>query len=191
MKYLYSILIVLLLATPALAGDSYECSYFLNDKQDLVAEKSCLTYSENFRNEITGGDALISKKVAVNAAYDENGLGILYSSVGVFYFTKSGMVRRTIYFDNGPDYFREGLARTKWKGKIGFFNKELSIVIEPRYDFAFPFNNGLAIVCNGCTQQRDKEHTDLIGGKWGAINTKGEIVKPISFSKSELETLQK
>lgn len=189
MKYLHAILIVLILAGLAIAGDGYECSYYQNDVQDIVTEKSCLTYSENVRNEVTAGDALISKKVTAKASYDENGLGFLYSPVGVFYFTKSGLVRKTIYFDNGPDYFNEGLARTEWNGKIGFFDKKLSIVIAPRFDFAFPFNNGLAAVCKNCTPKKIGEHTIIDGGKWGAINTKGVIVRPIIYSKSELDAL--
>jgi hypothetical protein len=191
MKYILFILIFLILASLAMAGENYECIYYQNDAQDLVTEKSCLTYTENVRNKDAGGDALISKKVADSALYDENGIGFLYSPVGVFYFTKSGLARKTMYFDNGPDYFSEGLARTEWNGKIGFFDKKLSIVIEPRFDFAFPFHNGLAAVCNGCTQKKLGEHTVIVGGKWGAINVKGEIVVPICHSKSELEAFLK
>jgi hypothetical protein len=37
-KYLDSIPIVLLLAGSAIAGDTYECSYFQNGSQDLATE---------------------------------------------------------------------------------------------------------------------------------------------------------
>lgn len=191
MKYIHSILIILILGRIAIAGDDYECSYYKNNVQELVTEKGCLFYSVNIHNKVTGGDALISNKVLANASYDENGLGFLYSSVGIFYFTKSGLARRTIIFDNGPDYFKDGLARTEWNGKIGFFDKKLSIVIQPNFDFAFPFDNGLSVVCNGCTQKKLGEHTMMVGGKWGAINKAGGIVKPIIYSESDLKALLK
>ena len=171
-----------------MAEDNYECTYSKSNEKDLVTERNCLSYSEGVRNQVTGGDALISKKVCATAFYDENGLGHLYSSVGVFSFTKSGLVRKTLNYDNGPDYFENGMARTEWKQKIGFFDKKLSIVIEPKYEFAFPFKNGLSRVCIGCSQRRVGEHIEIVGGKWGAINVKGEIVQPIVYSKSELET---
>ncbi len=191
MKKLFPILILLFFANTVIAEDSYECSYYQDGVQDLVTEINCLTYSKNVRNKVTGGDALISNKVAISASYDENGLGYLYSPVGVFYFTKKGFVRKTLYYDNGPDYFRNGVARTEWNGKIGFFDKKLSIVIEPPYDCAFPFENDLSTVCVGCTQNNLGEHTEMIGGKWGTINRKGEIVHPIVNSKPELENLLK
>jgi WG containing repeat len=189
MKYLLTLLTILILAGPAFSANSYECSYYQKDSQEMAVEKSCLTYSENTGNKTGGGDAAVSGKVAARASYDENGLGFLYSPAGVFYFTRSGFARKTLSFDNGPDYFREGLARTEQNGKIGFFDRTLSVVIEPRYDFAFPFHHGLAVVCNGCTQKKSGEHTVVVGGAWGAINTKGAIVKPVAFSRAELEGL--
>jgi hypothetical protein len=191
MKKINLIVIFLFLASVVLAEDGYECSYYQEGVQDLVSEENCIFYLKNVRNKATGGDALISKKVATSASYDKNGLGYLYSSVGIFYFTKAGLVRKTLYFDNGPDYFKEGLARTEWNGKIGFFDEELSIVIEPIYDFAYPFENGLSIVCDGCIKKNIGEHVDIIGGNWGAINKKGEVVYPIVYSKSELQNIMK
>jgi hypothetical protein len=187
MKKYYSIIFLLLLAKFAVAENNYECTYLQSARQDLVSEEHCLTYTEGIRNSITGGDAFVSEKVAATALYDKNGLSYLFSNVGIFYFTKSGLARRALTYDNGPDYFKNGLARTKWNEKIGFFDHQLSIVIDPKYDFAFPFMAGISRVCMGCRPKKDGEHTEIIGGKWGAINLKGEIVHPIIYSKPELE----
>ena len=46
------------------------------------------------------------------------------------------------WFDNGPDYYSEGLRRINKNGKIGFANAEGDIVIEPKYDWTHPFNYG-------------------------------------------------
>jgi hypothetical protein len=48
-------------------------------------------------------------------------------------------------FDNGTDYVVEGLARTVRAGKIGFVNTWLEQVVAPVRDFAFPFEEGVAV----------------------------------------------
>lgn len=110
----------------------------------------------------------------------------IYSPVGIYYFSQSGKVRRTIPYDNGPDYFEEGLARTERNGKIGYFNKSLEITIEPMYDFGFPFQKGVAIVCNGCVKEKDGEHSKLVGGVWGAIASNGKIIEPLQNTFVEI-----
>jgi WG containing repeat len=185
-KY-YLIFFLLFFANPVVAENNCECTYFDSSEQDLVNEQDCLSYTEGVRDPSTGSDALITEKVLASTLYDENGLAYLYSPVGIFYFTKSGLVRRTLNYDNGPDYFKKGLARTEWNGKIGFFDITLSIVIEPQYDFAFPFDNGISIVCTGCSQKEVGEHIEIVEGKWGAINVDGELIHSVVYSKSELE----
>ena len=191
MKRFSAVLIFLFLTGFATAGTRYECSYFQHNGQNLLTEAKCLTYMEDALHKKSEGDALISRNVVINASYDENGLAYLFSPVGIFYFTKSGLARKALNFDNGPDYFSNGMARTERNGKIGFFDKKLSIVIEPRYDFAYPFKNGISIVCLGCIRKKDGEHTKIVGGKWGAINIKGEIIQSIVHSESELKALLK
>ncbi|NJO90703.1 MAG: WG repeat-containing protein [Chloroflexia bacterium] len=61
-------------------------------------------------------------------------------------------------YDNGPDYFSEGLLRIVKNGKIGYANEQGKIVIEPQYDCAWPFANGKASVSNSCKVEKDGEH---------------------------------
>ena len=63
---------------------------------------------------------------------------------------------------------------------------ERYIVIMPEYDFAFPFINGMAIVCNDCRSESDGEHKVMVGGRWGVINKVGMVILPLNFSKKEL-----
>jgi len=171
----------------ARASELISCDYRAKTGQ-MITEKECLSFPAAKSVKGSRSDAVISGKVITMAKYDRDGLAYLYSSAGIFCFNKRGLARRVLNFDNGPDYFEEGLARTEQNGKIGFFNKKLSIVIKPQYDFAFPFNKGVSIVCNGCTKKKTGEHTEIEGGKWGAINTKGEIIQPVIFSKQVLFT---
>ena len=115
-----------------------------------------------------------------------DGLAAVFVDGKAFCVSKDGRSARVHYFDNGADYFVEGRARTISKGKYGFIDRKLNVVIKPEYDFVLPFERGLAAVCNGCRFASDGEHSLVCSGAWGAINLKGEIVYPVVFTKEEL-----
>ena len=102
------------------------------------------------------------------------------------YVITSGKTAPAFLFDNGADYFVEGLARTPRNGKIGFVDQELAEAIPPQWDFAFPFESGLAVVCNGCTLEPVGEHTEVVGGEWGYIDSQGILVAPCTHKRDEL-----
>ncbi len=79
--------------------------------------------------------------------------------------------------DGGADKFKEGLARIKINGKIGFFNKTLDMILNPIYDFAFPFHNGVAEICVGCQEVIEDGHSMLSGGSWKRIDRRGLILE--------------
>ncbi len=95
-----------------------------------------------------------------------------------YYVQKDGKSMLVITNDSGEaDVFKEGLARTRVNGKIGFFNRNLDIVIEPFYDFAFPFHDGVAEICVGCTEVQSGGQSMLDGGSWKRINRSGLILE--------------
>jgi hypothetical protein len=94
-----------------------------------------------------------------------------------YYIHKSGKKMLTLTYDNGADEFQDGLARTKVNGKIGFFNRNLEIVLPPVYDFAFPFHKGKAEICTGCKEKSDGEHSMLDGGTWKKIDRNGLVIE--------------
>ncbi len=104
-----------------------------------------------------------------------------------YYVTPDGRTAPVIPFDNGADPFHEGLARTSSAGKIGFIDKTLRVVIPPRYDFAWPFENGRSLVCMGCKPgEPDSDgHGPVVGGEWGVIDSAGRAVIPIRFTRDE------
>lgn len=167
----------------AYASDAKPCTYQHKNELEPNMVPKCIDFKA-WTKRPNDSDALITKEVAMTASYNKDNLSHLYSEYGLFYFQKFGMARRTINYDNGPDYFQEGLARTSWEGKIGFFNKQLKIVIPPSFDFAFPFQSGFSLVCNGCRKEVDGEHKKVVDGKWGFISKSGEIVVPIKFTKA-------
>ncbi len=91
-----------------------------------------------------------------------------------YYVRQDGKIRETLTFDGKADAFSDGLARTKVNGKIGFFNRNLEMVLKPVYDFAFPFHNGVAEICMGCKESSDGL---LDGGKWEKINREGLVIQ--------------
>jgi hypothetical protein len=80
-------------------------------------------------------------------------------------------------YDNGPDYFSEGLIRIVKNGKIGYANEQGKIVIKPQYDCAWPFANGKASVSNNCKVAKEGEHLVWTSENWIKIDKSGNIVK--------------
>nr|WP_315033883.1 WG repeat-containing protein [uncultured Chryseobacterium sp.] len=106
-------------------------------------------------------------------AKEKNAWGYVYDKKGNFLY-------RPFFYDNGADYFSEGLRRLVNNGKVGFADRNGKIVIEAQHDFVSPFNYGYASFCDGCDWEKtDDEHKAIVGGIWGVINTRGEIVQPI------------
>ena len=82
-------------------------------------------------------------------------------------------VIRPFVVDNGPDYFKEGLAPFRIDNKFGFFDRKGKIIIRSQFDFAFPFHEGLAAICVGCKEGPEGEYHSVKGGTWGYINRGG------------------
>lgn len=86
---------------------------------------------------------------------------------------------RPYIYDNGPDYFADGLARFVEAGKLGFHDDAGRKVIPARFEFVTPFAEERAAFCVGCTKQCDGEHCGMSGGKWGLIDRTGaEVLAP-------------
>jgi len=110
---------------------------------------------------------------------EKNAWGYVYDKNGKFLY-------QPFLYDNGADYFSEGLRRLVKKGKVGFADRNGKIVIEAEHDFASPFNYGYAAFCDGCDWEKtDDEHRSIVGGKWGVMNIKGQTVQPLAKSTEQ------
>ena len=153
------------------SAETISCRYLSKGEPELISAENCLSPMS-----VGSWDALISKHIALDAVYDSRKLAYLYSEAGVFYFQENGKIMRTLMYDNGPDYFEEGLVRSLKDGKVGFMDKNLDLIIERKFDFAFPFKNGKAEVCVGCTRNTDGEYSYYEDGVWYYIDTKGKKI---------------
>jgi hypothetical protein len=152
----------------------------VNPHPELSPQGDCGRLSE-------GGITLDSKHLAA-LNFEPDGLGYVWADSRIFYVAPSGKSVETVVVDSGPDYFSEGLARGIAGGKIGFINAALEFEIAPAYDFAFPFRDGYAMVCNGCVSVEvdGGEHHAKVGGLWGVIDLSGRVVIPLEHSKNGL-----
>lgn len=81
-------------------------------------------------------------------------------------------------YDNGPDEPVNGLFRITVNKKIGYADAATGkIVIQPQFDCAFPFVNGVATVSTDCKTKAHGEHSEWLSDHWFYINKKGEKVK--------------
>jgi hypothetical protein len=130
----------------------------------------------------TDGEWVISPRFILANEFTPEGIAAVVDDDGWLYIDVSGNeLIRPFVVDNGPDYFQEGFARFVRDGKFGFFDKTGQIVIEPKFDFAQPFSEGLAAVCMDCQKKTENEYSYFHGGKWGYINKEGELVIPLEF----------
>ncbi len=117
--------------------------------------------------------------------FGASGLTSFWTHGQHFYIKADGSFLAVVSYDNGADWFAEGLVRSMVNGRIAYFNKDFKIVIPAKYDWGWPFSEGRALVCSGCRiQAADKDgHKPITGGKWGYINRQGEEIVPIQYSK--------
>ncbi|MDQ1093930.1 hypothetical protein QE400_003343 [Xanthomonas sacchari] len=104
--------------------------------------------------------------------FDRDGLALLSVGARFYYVRADGRSLPVITWDNAADGFTEGLTRGIVDGRIGFYDRQLREVIAPVHDFAWPFEHGVAQVCDGCragTPDADG-HTSMQGGRWYSID---------------------
>jgi hypothetical protein len=160
----------------------------------LAISFSCKKNIEKEPNKV--GKLILKRddKTSMYAYFDEKGNKVLgdYFAAYTDTITDFGIVGRSpilidrngkhIYdifcFDNGPDLTSEGIYRIEKNGKIGYIDSVSSkVLIEPKFDCAYPFKNGKAKVSVNCKKVYDGEHYAWESNDWYYIDKKGNIVK--------------
>jgi hypothetical protein len=153
-----------------------------------LPQSALVSFEENgkFGYRDRHGIVVIQPRYDLAQEFLAGGIAAVVDGSGWAYINIKGeVVVRPFLFDNGPDPFREGLARFKVGAKLGFFDDAGRIAIRPQFDFAFPFSEGLAAFCAGCRERREGEHARMEGGKWGFINKKGNFIIAPGFDAAE------
>jgi len=183
-----SLALALLIANSAFAAQSLDCFYAArptakNPDPEMSLHRNCAVVS---------GDGSVRIVARHLQALDFNTDGLATFNAerrGWFYVLRNGRILEVLSEDNGADDFVEGLVRGRRHGKVAFFDRSFRMVLPPIYDFAWPFENGLAMVCSGCTERTDAsdpDHHGLVdGGLWGYIDHHGREVIPVKYSRDE------
>ncbi len=130
------------------------------------------------------------KRAAIGRLSFREGPPVVSVGKELYWVEGSGRAVPALPFDNGADDFVEGRARTIRDGKVGFVDRGLRPVISPRWDYAFPFEGGVAVVCEGCRTSEKGEHRRIEGGKWGYIDRTGRVVVPVVHAKEDLPSAE-
>jgi len=185
LNILSSITAILLATGMALAGEGVECWYCARPTEttphpELEVYENCVVRVE--------GRQLFSKEHLNRIRFDSHGLASALIGDQHYYIKPDGAMLAVLPFDNGPDYFSEGLTRSVVNGKMAWFNRRFDEVIPPRYDWGWPFEGGRALVCKGCFAEPSdgNGHSRITGGLWGYIDRQGEEIVPVLFTQSEI-----
>lgn len=127
---------------------------------------------------ITGDNVDLQRDHLDNLRYDSNGLScVLFPDGDAFYISETGRSHRVYFFDNGCDYFRQGLTRGIVDGRMVVVNRDLEVVSSTGFDFIMPHDCGYSIACNGPFEiESYGEHRLMRGGTCGLLDRKGDLV---------------
>jgi len=145
------------------------------------------------------GKLVIEPKYIIARPYNRYNIAAVADEIEWKYIDTTGKtILKPYLFDNGPDYFKDGLSRYVENNLIGFIDEKYQIVIKAQYELVTPFHNSYATFCVGFKEAPSKEggeHTKMEGGKWGIINKKGKVVvkaiydSPIIFEKHKAKVI--
>ena len=170
--------IALLIAAPAGAAAAADCVPFSEGWND---------FSPCTRVDASGQRWVKAQHLRA-LSFDKHGIAAVWmeGSKSFYYVGRRGNMVPVINYDNAPDAFVEGRARTLVDGRIGYIDRKLRVVIPPRYDWGFPFEHHKAVVCSGCAPKPDGgEHRLVEGGMWGAVDRDGREIVPLQYRSTE------
>ncbi|MEH2529144.1 hypothetical protein V1274_000153 [Bradyrhizobium sp. AZCC 1614] len=120
------------------------------------------------------GRPRLKRSYLARLRYDRDGIASVLlmdgtdTRKGQWFYARRGVAPVPVeLMDNGPDYFKDGLARSRVGGKVGYIDRKLNLVIPATYDGAYPFEDGVAVVCTACTIVGEGEHTLVRGRAMG------------------------
>lgn len=165
--------------TPTYAADDRE--------KDLTLVPFLDPRTNLYGYQTPAGQLIIRPQFSSAFEFSKYGIADVYmaSSKEWLKIDKSGKPIVTSYFfDNGPDYYVNGLSRFVKNNKIGFINRKGRPIIPAEYDWAgtFTYNFPITLVAKGCKLVNLSTSEEIMkGGKWGAIDRYGKLVIPLIY----------
>src|SRR3954453_23269389 len=81
----------------------------------------------------------------------------------------------------------EALYPISRDGKEGYINRTGRVVVEPKFDIAYYFSEGIGLFATALIKKDPDGESKKIADKWGLINTKGEIIAQPQFKSAACE----
>lgn len=165
--------IALFLALTGFGQDAYplDCTYTSRSEKEIVSVPNCAAQTAD------GGVRMAPARLADLSFSPKTGLAEVNAG-GWHYVRRDGMSAPVMTFDNWADEFHNNRARSPRGGRIGYIDRALKLAIPARFDGAYAFERGRAVVCFGCTSESNGEHSYYAGGSWACIDTKGREIRP-------------
>jgi len=132
------------------------------------------------------GDVVISAKYSASFTdtFNKKIAFVIDKKDGLIAIDKKGnYVLSPYWFDNGPDYFEEGLFRFTENKKLGFADSNGNKIISAQFEAVGIFSNNRAPFCDGCKEEMEGEYSVWRGGKWGFIDKTGKKIIPAQFDE--------
>jgi hypothetical protein len=131
-------------------------------------------------------EVIIEPSFYMALEFNSYGLAAVVDDSGWLYINLfSEKIIRPYVIDNGPDFFREGLARYVKNSRIGFFDQKGNVVVQAEFEFVRPFSDEMAAFCRGGHIVQDGEYKRIAGGKWGYIDMQGVVIIPALYDRAE------
>ena len=166
-------LILLCLSSPLQAKETEETKPWLNWR--TFEEADLLGYQSQ------SGKTIIAPRFTMAEPFSQHGTAfVVKDGTWVLIQFQGKVLLQPFIFDNGPDPFQQGVARFVEHGKVGFFNRAGEKTIAAQFDFAWPFTEEGAVICQGCRKVQQGEHWQVMGGKHGQIDQQGNLTKPLT-----------
>lgn len=150
-----------------------DCTYQPRAGQEVTTFHHCARTA-------LGGRPQVTSQHLRRLQFDRHGLSAIF--IGQWYaIRRGGRLAPVMMLDNWAEPFSDGLARSPVAGKIGYIDRGLRLAIPARYDGAYPFDHGHALVCIGCAIRTTDEHSSYVGGVWRCIDRRGretEVARP-------------
>jgi hypothetical protein len=156
------------------------CRFIPNDSAGVNRATDCAVQKE--------GRIQISQAALSKMSFSADGLARAFIKHRWYYIKKDGTTLPVITYDNGADYFSEGLVRSRVASKIAYFDTQFKQVIPAKYDWGWPFEDGKALVCTGCVESAPDSdgHMTMKGGRWGYIDRNGRQIVTVTHLREEL-----
>jgi hypothetical protein len=157
-----------------------------NSKQDDTLVPILDPTTNLYGYQTPAGQTIITPQFSRAFKFSKYGIADVYMEASREWLKidKSGKsIVISYFFDNGPDYYVNGLSRFVKNNQIGFINRQGHPVIPATYDWAgiFTYNYPITVVAKGCQKVKLDPYDEMRGGKWGAIDNHGKVIIPLVY----------